>query len=177
MLVNLHLTLYTITIHGSKSSLSLTVFNYRGHKDKIFVIKWNPFSSDQLVTVGIKHIKFWTQTGGGFTSKRGIFGNVSKQDTMLCVTYGKTAEVVYSGGTSGQVFVWEGNTLKEVIKAHQGTVMALQTLEKVEHCFQMTWVVQMKTSSLAYTGNFLKLLNQLSGFAFNFKLWLSLISL
>jgi hypothetical protein len=51
---------------------------------------------------------------------------------MLCVTYGKTAEMVYSGGTSGKVFVWEGNTLKEVIQAHQGTVMAMQTLEKVK---------------------------------------------
>jgi microtubule-associated protein-like 6 len=110
----------------------LSLHPHRGHKDKIFVIKWNPFSSDQLVTVGIKHIKFWTQTGGGFTSKRGIFGNVAKQDTMLCVTYGKTAEMVYSGGTSGKVFVWEGNTLKEVIQAHQGTVMAMQTLEKVK---------------------------------------------
>lgn len=35
----------------------------RGHKDKIFVIKWNPFDATKLVTVGIKHIKFWNQTG------------------------------------------------------------------------------------------------------------------
>jgi hypothetical protein len=35
----------------------------RGHKDKIFVIKWNPFDATKLVTVGIKHIKFWAQTG------------------------------------------------------------------------------------------------------------------
>lgn len=36
---------------------------YRGHKDKIFVIKWNPFEANKLITVGVKHIKFWTQTG------------------------------------------------------------------------------------------------------------------
>ena len=35
----------------------------RGHKDKIFVIKWNPHNLDKLVTVGMKHIKFWNQTG------------------------------------------------------------------------------------------------------------------
>ena len=35
----------------------------RGHKDKIFVIKWNPHEANKLVTVGVKHIKFWTQTG------------------------------------------------------------------------------------------------------------------
>ena len=35
----------------------------RGHKDKIFLLSWNPSSGDQLVTVGIKHIKFWKQAG------------------------------------------------------------------------------------------------------------------
>ncbi len=35
----------------------------RGHKDKIFYLAWNPLTSDQMVTVGVKHIKFWTQTG------------------------------------------------------------------------------------------------------------------
>ena len=35
----------------------------RGHKDKIFMIRWNPFDENQLATVGIKHIKFWNQVG------------------------------------------------------------------------------------------------------------------
>lgn len=35
----------------------------RGHKDKIFVIKWNAHDNDKLVTVGMKHIKFWTLAG------------------------------------------------------------------------------------------------------------------
>jgi len=38
-------------------------FNCRGHKDKIFVVKCNPHHVDKLVTVGMKHIKFWQQTG------------------------------------------------------------------------------------------------------------------
>lgn len=37
--------------------------SYRGHKDKIFVVKCNPHHVDKLVTVGIKHIKFWQQAG------------------------------------------------------------------------------------------------------------------
>ena len=36
---------------------------FRGHKDKIFVIKWNPLEQTKLVTVGVKHIKFWSQAG------------------------------------------------------------------------------------------------------------------
>ena len=35
----------------------------RGHKDKIFLLSWNPHHTDQMVTVGVKHIKFWTLTG------------------------------------------------------------------------------------------------------------------
>ena len=35
----------------------------RGHKDNIFLLMWNPNAADQMVTVGVKHIKFWTQTG------------------------------------------------------------------------------------------------------------------
>ena len=35
----------------------------RGHKDKIYVIKWNPHETGKIVTVGVKHIKFWSQTG------------------------------------------------------------------------------------------------------------------
>ena len=35
----------------------------RAHKDKLFMIKWNPLNENQLLTVGIKHIKFWNQVG------------------------------------------------------------------------------------------------------------------
>ena len=35
----------------------------RGHKDKIFMLQWNPASGDHMITVGVKHIKFWTQAG------------------------------------------------------------------------------------------------------------------
>ena len=35
----------------------------RGHKDKLFQIKWSPFDETHLVTVGMKHIKFWAQVG------------------------------------------------------------------------------------------------------------------
>ena len=37
----------------------------RGHKDKIYVLEWNPFNNNYLVTVGEKHIKFWTHNGKG----------------------------------------------------------------------------------------------------------------
>ncbi|XP_046338524.1 echinoderm microtubule-associated protein-like 6 isoform X1 [Haliotis rufescens] len=102
----------------------------RGHKDKIFVVKWNPFENSKLVTVGVKHIKFWSQTGGGFTSNRGTVGKVAKLCDMLCVAYGKTADVCFSGGSDGNVFIWSGITLQKTVKAHEGPVFAMHSLDK-----------------------------------------------
>lgn len=42
---------------------SLHLFSCRGHKEKIFVAKSNPFRMDKLVTVGVKHIRFWQHSG------------------------------------------------------------------------------------------------------------------
>ena len=57
----------------------------------------------QLVTVGDKHIKFWTVAGGGFTSKRGTFGTVAPLDTMLCCAFAKDGSC-YSGAANGKVY-------------------------------------------------------------------------
>lgn len=53
-------------VHLRSLYLSTTLFfhlYFRGHKEKIFVVKSNPFRSDKLVTVGMKHIKFWQHSG------------------------------------------------------------------------------------------------------------------
>lgn len=34
-----------------------------GSKDKIFVVKINPFLPDKLITAGVKHMKFWHKAG------------------------------------------------------------------------------------------------------------------
>ncbi|XP_028827800.1 echinoderm microtubule-associated protein-like 6 isoform X1 [Denticeps clupeoides] len=102
----------------------------RGHKDKIFVVKGNPFRMDKLVTVGIKHIKFWQHTGGGLTFKRGIFGNLGKQETMMSVCYGRAEDLTFSGATTGDVYVWKDTTLMKTIKAHDGPVFAMCSLDK-----------------------------------------------
>ncbi|KAL1006209.1 hypothetical protein UPYG_G00069270 [Umbra pygmaea] len=102
----------------------------RGHKDKLFVVKCNPFRMDKLVTVGIKHIKFWQHTGGGLTFKRGIFGNLAKLETMMSVCYGRSEELVFSGATTGDVYIWRETTLMKTIKAHDGPVFSMCSLDK-----------------------------------------------
>ena len=39
------------------------LFSCRGHKDVIYNLEWNPYDVDKLVSVGVKHIKFWTLNG------------------------------------------------------------------------------------------------------------------
>jgi WD40 repeat protein len=46
----------------------------RGHGDKIFDCKFNPYNNNQLVSCGVKHIKFWTLCGNSLSGKKGVFG-------------------------------------------------------------------------------------------------------
>ena len=87
------------------------------------------------MTVGMKHIKFWTQTGSGFTSKRGTFGDVGKLDTMMSVTFSQDGHLTLSAGVNGLVYIWNGTNLAETVKAHTGPVFAIQTVEKVANWF------------------------------------------
>jgi len=102
----------------------------RAHKDKIFEVRWDSNNVDKLATVGVRHIKFWTQTGGGLTAKRGTFGNIGKAETMMCITYPKVPGVVISGAASGLIYIWNDEILKSTVQAHQGPVFAIHALEK-----------------------------------------------
>ncbi|NWU55111.1 EMAL6 protein, partial [Dromas ardeola] len=102
----------------------------RGHKDKIFVVKCNPHHVDKLVTAGMKHIKFWQQTGGGFTSKRGTFGTTGKLETMMSVSYGRIEDLVFSGAATGDIYIWKDTLLLKTVKAHDGPVFAMHALDK-----------------------------------------------
>uniref|UniRef100_A0A8C6S538 EMAP like 6 n=1 Tax=Neogobius melanostomus TaxID=47308 RepID=A0A8C6S538_9GOBI len=102
----------------------------RGHKDKIFVVKCNPLLMDKLVTVGIKHIKFWQHTGGGLTFQRGAFRSVGRPETMMSVCYGRTDALVFSGAANGDVYIWKEPVLLKTVKAHDGPVFAMFSLDK-----------------------------------------------
>lgn len=69
--------------------------------------------------------------GGGFTSTRGTFGNVSKSCDMLCVAFGRASDISFSGGSDGNVFIWKDSTLQKSVKAHEGPLFAMHSLDKV----------------------------------------------
>nr|XP_046163640.1 echinoderm microtubule-associated protein-like 5 isoform X2 [Oncorhynchus gorbuscha] len=99
----------------------------RGSKDKIFVIKMNPYCSDKLITAGVKHMKFWHKAGGGLIGRK---GNMGKTETMMCAVYGWTEEMVFSGTCTGDICIWRDMFLVKTVKAHDGPVFSMHALEK-----------------------------------------------
>ncbi|XP_045921154.1 echinoderm microtubule-associated protein-like 6 [Micropterus dolomieu] len=102
----------------------------RGHKEKIFVVKCNPMLMDKLVTVGIKHIQFWQHAGGGLTYKRGVFRCVGRPETMMSVCYGRSDALAFTGAATGDVYIWKEPLLMKTVKAHDGPVFAMFSLDK-----------------------------------------------
>lgn len=65
-----------------------------GHSQRIFSAEFRPDSDSQFVSVGVKHVKFWSVTGNELTGKKGILtsagtgASTKKMQTMLCVAFG-----------------------------------------------------------------------------------------
>ncbi|XP_036006433.1 echinoderm microtubule-associated protein-like 5 isoform X1 [Fundulus heteroclitus] len=99
----------------------------RGSKDKIFVVKINPYLPDKLITAGVKHMKFWHKAGGGLIGRKGSMG---KTETMMCAVYGWSEEMVFSGTCTGDICIWRDMFLMKTVKAHDGPVFSMHALEK-----------------------------------------------
>lgn len=70
--------------------LGSKVCSRAGHPDRIFVVEFRPDSDTHFVSVGIKHVKFWTLAGGALMYKKGVVGTVEngRMQTMLSVAFG-----------------------------------------------------------------------------------------
>ncbi|XP_055449170.1 echinoderm microtubule-associated protein-like 5 [Psammomys obesus] len=119
---------HTIVLWDWKKGEKLSVA--RGSKDKIFVVKMNPYVPDKLITAGIKHMKFWRRAGGGLIGRKGHVGTLGKNDTMMCAVYGWTEEMAFSGTSTGDVCIWRDVFLVKTVKAHDGPVFSMHALEK-----------------------------------------------
>ncbi|KAM7109602.1 echinoderm microtubule-associated protein-like 5 isoform 5-T5 [Ciconia maguari] len=119
---------HTIVLWDWKKGEKLSAV--RGSKDKIFVVKINPYMPDKLITVGIKHMKFWRRAGGGLIGRKGCIGALGRTDTMMCAVYGWTEEMVFSGTSTGDVCIWRDVFLIKTVKAHDGPVFSMHALEK-----------------------------------------------
>lgn len=53
-------------------------------------MEFRPDSDTQFVSVGVKHMKFWTLAGSALLYKKGVIGSMedAKMQTMLSVAFG-----------------------------------------------------------------------------------------
>ena len=64
------------------------------HNQRIFHAECRPDSDTSFVTVGVKHLKFWSVTGGQLVAKKGLLAEVPdvaekpKMQTMLSLAFG-----------------------------------------------------------------------------------------
>lgn len=49
----------------------------------------------------------------------------------MSACYGRSEDLVFSGATNGDVYIWRDTTLIKTIKAHDGPVFAMCSLDKV----------------------------------------------
>lgn len=81
-------TSFTVCILGSK------IASGPGHNQRIFYAEFRPDSDSHFVTVGVKHVKFWSILGSQLTGKKGVLMQVPevsempKMHTMLSIAFG-----------------------------------------------------------------------------------------
>ncbi len=100
-----------------------------GHQERVFDLQFNPNKENSLVSCGIKQISFWTLIGNTLQKKKGIFGQVKDIQTMFCLAFAKGKEMYYTGTMNGQMYVWKGNQLEEIIpNIHSGSIFTMASL-------------------------------------------------
>jgi microtubule-associated protein-like 6 len=93
---------------------------------KVFDLQFSPFGDNALVSCGVKQISFWTLIGNTLQKKKGIFGKTKDIQTMFCLAFSKEKDVYYTGTMNGQVYVWKGNQLEEIVpNVHTGSVFTI----------------------------------------------------
>nr|CCA15182.1 hCG1784313 putative [Albugo laibachii Nc14] len=132
---------------GMDDDHSIAIYNYanrqlvasaRGDRNQVFSIAYNA-SSEEWITCGVKHIRFWKEQGKNLTSKRAIFRSFpatkkkSQQkettrapaDTFECVTVFEKSGIV--GGSDGFLyqFISGSHEANAIITAHSTSVYAL----------------------------------------------------
>ena len=99
----------------------------KGDKSLIIAIKVSPYD-DTIVTVGVKHIKFWVIFGKGLRASKGSVGKKGKVQTHLSIEFGGP-NVTLTGTSDGSIYAWKGNQLFKVVQAHEGPVFDLNSYD------------------------------------------------
>uniref|UniRef100_A0AAZ1XHH1 HELP domain-containing protein n=1 Tax=Oreochromis aureus TaxID=47969 RepID=A0AAZ1XHH1_OREAU len=96
-----------------------------GHTQRIFVAEFRPDSDTHFVSVGIKHVRFWTLAGRALLSKKGVLSTLEDISADL---FSFQNNLTFTGTISGDVCVWKEHILVRIVaKAHTGPVFTMYT--------------------------------------------------
>ena len=69
-----------------------------GSINRIFHVQFRPDSTNKFVTVGVKHVRFWSLTGSRLLSKRGVVnmspGSDYRMQTMLSIAFAPVSGIL-----------------------------------------------------------------------------------
>lgn len=93
----------------------------KGDANRIFSVRFSEVkgadANNELITVGVKHVRFWRLNGATLTSEKALLGNIGTYQTFLAATSTNYFTVV--GSQSGELYVFRGAKLVRVLDAHQ----------------------------------------------------------
>jgi len=101
------------------------VANSKGHQNKVHAICFK--TEMDIVTAGVKHVKFWTMSERKVSGKNGLFKPKGKIQTVLAVA--ALGANTVTGQKDGSLYLWQGRNCQDLRKGvHKGPILALVTL-------------------------------------------------
>jgi WD40 repeat protein len=94
--------------------------------DAILDLNFCSTQDNLFATVGKRGVSFWTIGAGTITQKKGIFGANKISDMYSCewLSNGKCI----TGALNGNIYVWNGQSIAKIIKAHTGLVSTISAI-------------------------------------------------
>lgn len=95
-----------------------------GDTNKIYQVKWNPKDPKEFVTVGDKHVFFWTFNGSTLTKKKAMMDGKYPWQPFYSVAFSEKGYACCGGG-DGSIYVFVSGTAKKVVKVHSSKVYSI----------------------------------------------------
>ena len=93
--------------------------------DRILDIIFNPFNS-QIISCGVRNIKFWTLKGNTLTGKPGQFGKAATLQTVFSVGLSLDGSLTYAGMSDGNIYVFQDYKYKSSLpNSHSSVVLSI----------------------------------------------------
>lgn len=87
------------------------ISNSKVDPDKVFDAQWK--DETEFMTVGMKHVKFFTAQGQNLVGNKGLYGAVGPTP-MICCSYVFNEKIPLTGTPKGDLIVWSGRTVGKV---------------------------------------------------------------